>query len=117
MADIDEQAWADAERRGSVELATKPRARSVRYDLKSGRIVVDLVNGSVFEFPARLAQGLENASDELIAEVCILGVGFGLHWETLDVDLKIESLMAGRFGSKRYMIERFGSEWRESIAA
>jgi Protein of unknown function (DUF2442) len=117
MGDIDEQAWADAEKRGRIEMAIKPRAHSARYDRVSGRVVVDLVNGSVFEFPARLAQGLESATDEQLAEVSVLGAGFGLHWDVLDVDLKVESLMAGRFGSTRYMVERFGSDWRDSIAA
>jgi hypothetical protein len=117
MADFQEAEWAKAEERGRVEMATKPRALSARYDRKSGRIVVELVNGSLFEFPARLAQGLQSATDDQLAEVEILGVGFGLHWEALDADLKVESLMAGRFGSTRYMIDRFGSDWQGAIAA
>lgn len=117
MDNLDELAWAAAEARGRVEMATKPRAQSASYDKASGRIVVHLVNGSVFEFPARLAQGLENATDTELAEVEILGVGFGLHWESLDADLKVESLMAGRFGSTKYMIDRFGSDWQMNEAA
>lgn len=117
MADRDEQIWANAEQRGRVEMATKPRAQSARYDVHSGRIVVELVNGSLFEFPARLAQGLESATDEQLAAVSVIGVGFGLHWEAVDVDLKVESLMAGRFGSTRYMIDRFGGDWHHTIAA
>lgn len=117
MADINEQAWANADKRGRIEMATKPRAKTARYDPASGRIVVYLVNGSIFEFPARLAQGLEEATDEQLGDVTVLGVGFGLHWEALDVDLKVENLMAGRFGSTRYMIDRFGGDWRDAIAA
>lgn len=117
MDNIDELAWAAAEARGRVEMATKPRARAAAYDKTSGRVVVHLVNGSVFEFPARLAQGLESATDDALAEVSILGEGFAVHWETLDVDLKVESLMAGRFGSTRYMIKRFGPDWQLNEAA
>jgi Protein of unknown function (DUF2442) len=117
MADFQEAEWAKAEERGRVEMATKPRALSACYDRESGRIVVELVNGSLFEFPARLAQGLQSASDDQLAEVEILGVGFGLHWEALDADHKVESLMAGRFGSARYMIDRFGSDWQGAVAA
>ena len=117
MADFQEPDWVAAEARGRVEMATKPRARSARYDRQSSRIVIDLVNGSVFAFPARLGQGLQAATDDQLAEVEILGMGFGLHWETLDVDLKVESLMAGRFGSTRYMIDRFGTDWQDAIAA
>jgi hypothetical protein len=117
MADFQETEWAKAEERGRVEMAIKPRALSAHYDRTSGRIVVELVNGSLFEFPARLAQGLQSATDDQLAEVEILGVGFGLHWEALDADLKVESLMAGRFGSTRYMIDRFGPDWQGALAA
>lgn len=117
MADIQDTDWDAAEERGRIEMATKPRARRAHYDRQSGRIVVELVNDSVFEFPARLAQGLEMATDDQLSEVGISGVGFGLYWETLDVDLKVESLMAGRFGSRRYMIDRFGTDWQDAIAA
>jgi hypothetical protein len=117
MADIQETDWGAAEERGRIEMAIKPRARAARYDRQSGRIVVELVNGSVFEFPARLGQGLQTATDDQLSQVEILGVGFGLHWEALDVDLKVESLMAGRFGSTRYMIDRFGTDWQDAIAA
>lgn len=117
MADLSRADWTAAEERGRVEMAIKPRARAARYDRQSGRIIVDLVNGSVFEFPARLAQGLEIATDDQLAEVEVPGLGFGLHWEKLDADLKVESLMAGRFGSRRYMIDRFGSDWQDAIAA
>ncbi|MGL4314716.1 MAG: DUF2442 domain-containing protein [Sphingomonas sp.] len=117
MADISDAEWAAAEERGNIELAIKPRALSARYDAVSGRLVIDLVNGSVFAFPPRLAEGLEHATEEQLAKVEILGSGFGLHWEELDVDLKVESVLAGRFGSKKYMTERFGSAWRFADAA
>ena len=117
MVEPHESDWEAARERGRVEFAIKPRAAAAHYDAKTGRVVVELTNGSVFEFPARLAQGLENATDEQLAEVEILGVGFGLHWEMLDADLLIESLMAGRFGSQRYMIDRFGPDWQFHRAA
>ncbi len=117
MAEISDEEWQAAEDRGRIEMATKPRAREAHYDAETARIVVKLTNGSIFEFPARLAQGLENATDEQLAEVEILGVGTGLHWETLDADFMVESLMAGRFGTRRYMIERFGPEWQFDEAA
>ena len=111
MAGISDAEWAAAEERGRVEMAIKPRAAGARYDAAARRIVVELVNGSTFIFDPRLAQGLEQATDAQLAEVEVIGVGFGLHWETLDADYKVESLLAGRFGSRRYMAERFGTEW------
>jgi Protein of unknown function (DUF2442) len=94
---------ADAERRGARSLRTEPRARAVRYDRRSGRVHVDLTNGCSFAFPARSAQGLERASDADLAQVEVLGLGLGLHWERLDVDLSVPGLLAGLFGAKAYM--------------
>ena len=94
---------ANAERRGTEMLAAEPRAKSARFDTTSGRFIVELSNGCCFAFPARLAQGLEDAPPETLAEVEILGQGYGLHWETLDVDLSIPGLLAGLFGAKAFM--------------
>jgi hypothetical protein len=116
MAITDEEI-AEANERGRIEYATKPRAVSARFDPASQRLVVDLANGSAFIFPPRLAQGLENATDEQLARVEILGSGFGLHWEELDADHRIEDLLAGFYGSRRYMAERFGPDWALNQAA
>jgi hypothetical protein len=96
-------AIADAERRGRQSMRFEPRARAVHYDARSSRIHVDLTNGCSFAFPARLAQGLEGASHKDLAEVEILGLGLGLHWERLDVDLSVPGLLAGLFGTKAFM--------------
>lgn len=95
--------------RGRAARRTEPRAASARYDRPSGRIVVDLTNGCTFAFPARTAQGLEQASDDQIAAVEILGDGYGLHWEALDVDFSVPGLLAGVFGTAAYMARRAGS--------
>ena len=92
-----------AGRRGKALLSDEPRAAAARYEAKTGRIVVDLTNGCAFAFPARRAQGLEKANDAALAEVEILGLGAGLHWERLDVDLSVPGLIAGLFGTKAWM--------------
>ncbi|MFC3440585.1 DUF2442 domain-containing protein [Sphingobium rhizovicinum] len=78
--------------------------------------MIDLVSGATFSFPAALAQGLEQARAEQLEQVEIAGAGFGLHWEELDADLTVEGLLAGRFGSLRYMAQRFGSDWDSEAA-
>ncbi len=50
-------------------------------------------------FPPHLAEGLETATDDQLAEVEILGRGHGLQWEILDVDLSLPGLMASVFGA------------------
>lgn len=82
---------------------SEPRADAVRYDRRSSRIIVDLTNGCTFAFPPRLAQGLEAASDDDLDAVEILGAGYGVHWEALDVDLSVPGLFTGLFGTQAYM--------------
>ena len=92
-----------AARRGARSVGSEPRAKRARYDRKTGRVLVELTNGCSFAFPARRAQGLEEASDDALADVEILGLGLGLHWERLDVDLSVPGLLAGLLGTKAYM--------------
>lgn len=94
---------AEAERRGEAISSDEPRATSALYDAPSGRVIVELANGCGFLFPARSVQGLENATDEDLAEVEVLGLGVGLHWERLDVDISVPGLLAGLFGTKAWM--------------
>jgi len=94
---------AESRRRGERALHNEPRARAARYERRTGRVHVDLTNGCSFAFPARKAQGLERASDEDLAHIEILGLGFGLHWDRLDVDLSVPGLLAGLFGTRAYM--------------
>ena len=103
MSDDLAAAIAKTEQRGERSLQTEPRARAARYDRRSGRVHVDLTNGCSFAFPARKAQGLEHATDAELAQVEILGLGLGLHWERLDVDLSVPGLLAGLFGTRAYM--------------
>ena len=102
--------WSDAQAeaaiaRGREKMERDPRATAVRFDADSGRVLVELNNGCTFAFPARKVQGLEEASDADIAEVEVLGVGFGLHWETRDVQASLGGLMNGVFGTKAWMSE------------
>jgi len=117
MADISDTQIDAALERGKRALETEPRAATARYDRKLDRVVVDLTNGCTFAFPPRLAQGLEAATDEQLQEIQILGVGYGLHWEALDVDLSIPGLLAGLFGTKAYMARRAGQATSPAKAA
>ena len=94
--------------RGKLAQATEPRASKARFDRRRGKVVVELTNGCTFAFPPRLAQGLESATDEQLDQVEILGAGYGLHWEALDVDLSIPDLLAGIFGTRAHMARQAG---------
>lgn len=103
MAHVTDAEFEAAEARGRKMLETEPRATSARYDRKTGRVVVDLVNGCTYAFPAQLVQDLQGASPDDLANVEVDGVGVGLHWPTLDADLYVPALVAGIFGTRDWM--------------
>ena len=117
MAELSDSEISAAIDRGHIAQQTEPRANAVRYDERSSRIIVDLTNGCTFAFPPRMAQGLEAATDKDLAAVELLGAGYGLHWEALDVDLSIPGLLAGLFGTEAYMARRAGQATSPAKAA
>src|SRR5487761_2794021 len=108
MANLTDAQIDAALARGKAARLAEPRAATARYDRALGRVVVELTNGCTFTFPPCLAQGLENASEDQLTEVEILGTGNGLHWEALDVDLSVPGLLAGLQGTKAYMARHAG---------
>lgn len=82
---------------------TEPRAAGASYDRGTGRVRIDLTNGCAFEFPAGLAQGLEDAAPDDLAHVEVYPGGEGLRWDSLDVDLSVPALLAGVFGGEAWM--------------
>lgn len=103
MTELADEEFAKAAVAGARLRWTEPRAAEAHYDPRAGTIVVALRNGSIFSFPALLGQGLENASAFELAQVNVDGDGYGLHWESLDVDLSVPGLLMGRFGSDKHM--------------
>jgi predicted Kef-type K+ transport protein len=64
-----------------------------------------------------MVQGLDTAADQDLASVEVLGAGYGLHWEALDVDFTVGGLLAGMFGTKAYMARRAGQATSPAKAA
>jgi hypothetical protein len=117
MAKLTDAEIDAASERGRMAQSREPRAAAARYDAQAEQIVVDLTNGCTFTFPPRLAQGLKIARPEEIAAVEVLPGGYGLHWESLDVDLALPGLMAGLFGTRTYMARQAGQATSEAKAA
>ncbi len=90
---------------GTKALNNEPRAKAARYIPVRRQVIVELTNGCSFIFPVDKAQGLAGASNKDLAAVELLGRGRGLHWEALDADLSIASLVVGIFGSHAWMRE------------
>jgi hypothetical protein len=117
MAELTDKDIDAALARGQEAASVEPRAASARYDRRLDRIVVELTNGCTFAFPPRLAQGLEQATEDELAEVEVMGAGYGLHWETLDVDFTVPGLLAGIFGTRAYMARHAGRTTSPAKAA
>jgi hypothetical protein len=83
----------------------EPRAKSARFDAKTGRVKVELQNGTVFIFPTKLVEGLANADADELKSIDLTPAGDGLRWDVLDVDLSLVGLMMGIFGGRRWMSE------------
>ena len=117
MVELTNEEIATANERGRVFRETHPHARAARYDAKTDRIIVDLLNGATFAFPPRLLEGLQDASPADIAEVEVIGSGYGLHWERLDLDYSVPGLMNGVFGTAKWMAARAGRATSPAKAA
>lgn len=83
----------------------RPKAVAAEYRTKGDVVAVKLASGVELIIPRKLLQGLENATREQLAEVAIWGPGSSLHWEALDVDHYVPSLIEGVFGNRRWMSE------------
>jgi hypothetical protein len=100
------QAEIDKARKVGAALdATESRAVKAWYAADTERIFIELNTEIVMGFPYQQLQGLINATSRQLAEVEVTPGGYGLHWESLDVDLGVPQLVAGLFGTKAWMAE------------
>jgi hypothetical protein len=97
-----------AEQRAKGLQSSLPKAISVRYDRKSGQIVVDLSSRLTLSFSPSDVQGLEHAKASQLDEIEITPSGFGIHFPKLDADLYVPGLLEGLLGSKKWMASRLG---------
>jgi hypothetical protein len=103
MADVTDAEIERAAARGLRVAESQPRAVAAHFDRAGGRIVVELVNGCIYAFPAKLVQDLQDAGEEALARVEVDGAGFNLHWPELNVDLYVPALISGVFGTRAWM--------------
>ena len=89
--------------RGKALAETEPRATAARYDRASRRVVIDLINGCSYIFPAQMVEDLASANDADLEAVEVTGLGFNLYWPALEADLHVPALVSGLFGTKAWM--------------
>jgi len=95
-----------AKKRGKLERATKLYVVRASYDQKKRQLIIVMANGSSFSFPPKLAEGLARKSAESLSVIEISPMGIGLHWPKLNVDLTVEGLLSGIFGSDQWMLKQ-----------
>lgn len=98
-----ERQFKEARRRGDEEMATSPKAREVRFDPKSKRLIVHLQNGVTVLVPADLVQIFHGATIKEISAVEPVLDGLYLRWKQLDEDLSVRNLVSGIFGTSAWM--------------
>lgn len=90
-------------------LRQQGHAIAARYDRRRARVIVSLNTGVEVAFPPKLAEGLAEAGSADLAKIEITVGGLGLHWPRLDADLYVPGLLAGAFGSNRWMAAQLGA--------
>jgi hypothetical protein len=103
-AELDREHEA-AKRRGEESLKTEPQARAAFYDATNERLVIELKWGPTLSIPRHLVQGLRDADPLLVAKVTLLPRGAALTWAALDVDISVEGLLKGRYGTRKWMAQ------------
>ncbi len=74
-------------------LISDPVAKNVRFDADS--MWVDFADGRTLGVPLAYFPRLLNATEKQRTKYIISGGGTGLHWEELDEDICVKSLLLG----------------------
>jgi predicted TPR repeat methyltransferase len=73
------------------------------YSERTDRFMLHLENGATHSIPRGLLQGLTDANSSDLNHIELLGRGTGLYWPALDVAHLVSGLLAGVYGSTRWM--------------
>ena len=97
---IEAQIDAAIARKAEID-ATELRAKEVLFD--DGRITLHFDNGATFSFLTDSVESISALSSETLATVELTPSGKGLRWDEPDIDLSIQGLLLGIFGSNVWM--------------
>lgn len=82
-----------------------PAAVEAHYRRAGDLVIITFEDGIAVHIPRHLLQGLEHATPAQLAKITIEGPGTGLVWPTLDVAHYIPDVVAGIFGTRRWMAQ------------
>jgi Protein of unknown function (DUF2442) len=70
---------------------------AVRVWVEKRIVYLELVDGSIFGFPADRFKILSTGTDDELREVHLEVNGYALRWEKLDEDITVPGVVAGHF--------------------
>jgi len=79
-----------------AELETEA-PQAVRCWVENRRVWIELADERTISFPATKFPRLAKASPEMLEQVTLRVQGRALRWETLDEDIWVDDVVAGRF--------------------
>ena len=79
------------------------RIARASYSVRTNCVQLRMRNGSTLCIPRKLLQGLSEAEPASLNKIEILGNGTGLYWPELDVAHSVSGLVAGVYGSAKWM--------------
>jgi hypothetical protein len=82
-----------------------PEAVAASYDPVGDAIAIRFADGVELRLPRRLVQGLQHATPDQLRRIKTDGPGTGLVWPALGVAHYVPGLVAGVFGTRRWMAE------------
>lgn len=99
----------------SAEQIDRPFA--VRVDVSEETLTVELRDGRSVSVPLSWYPRLEHATDDERSSWSLIGGGTGIHWASVDEDISVEALLAGRPSTEsQSSLERWLTERGDRLA-
>ena len=86
-----------ARAREAAERRAGLRARSAAFDPATGRLILELTNGTVFGFPPQLVPDLRGLTREELERVTLSPSGDELFWDAQDLQVSVPGVLMASF--------------------
>ncbi|MGV7929163.1 MAG: DUF2442 domain-containing protein [Spirochaetota bacterium] len=81
----------------AAKQSTEVEPAALRAWAEGRTVFVELTDGRIIGFPADRFAILRKADDDQLKEVTLRLNGYALRWESLDEDITVPGIVAGRF--------------------
>jgi len=99
----------EANERAAQHLAEQPHIVKARYDVKLGRIILDLSTHAWFAFRPTNTPGLNQAAQSALKKIEVTPSRLGVYVPLLDEYFDLETLYGTELGTRRHMAARLGA--------